>query len=174
MLSQLVRIGRDAETRYTQNGTAVTSFSAAYDVGFGDSKRTQWIKCAIFGKRGETSAQYLTKGSQIVIHAVDIAVNEYDKKDGSGKGFALECKVVEFDFAGGNQQQCQQPNNYQQQPQQQPQQRQPQQQQAQQSGGYTGNPNAPQTTQGYQEQMQQQNTHQQPQQGGGFDDDIPF
>ena len=48
MFSKLVRIGRDAEMKQTQSGSAMCRFSAAYDVGFGDNKRTQWIDVALF------------------------------------------------------------------------------------------------------------------------------
>lgn len=41
------RLGRDVDTRYTTNGTPVASFTAANDVGFGDNKKTQWVKCTL-------------------------------------------------------------------------------------------------------------------------------
>jgi len=91
---ELVRIGKDAQTRYTQGGKAVTGFSAAYDNGWGDNKQTVWLDCSIWGERGEKVASSLTKGTQIVVEG-DIGTREHD-----GKTY-LTLKVSEFKFAGG-------------------------------------------------------------------------
>jgi len=98
MLTKLVRIGRDAEVKYLPKGTAVMTFPAVYDIGYGDKKRGQWIECVLFGDRCAKVAPYLTKGKQIVIYAEDVGIDEWDKKDGTGKGFKLGCKLVSFDF----------------------------------------------------------------------------
>src|SRR5690606_16192077 len=91
---ELVRIGRDAQTRYTQGGKAVTGFSVAYDNGWGDNKQTVWLDCSIWGERGEKVAASLTKGTQIVVEG-DIGTREHD-----GKTY-LTLKVSEFKCAGG-------------------------------------------------------------------------
>ena len=62
------RLGKDAELRTTQGGTKVAEFSIADEVGYGQNKKTQWLKCAMFGERAEKVAPYLTKGSLIEIH----------------------------------------------------------------------------------------------------------
>ena len=74
MLIELVYLGRDSELRYLQNGTPVLNFAAAYDVGFGDNKRAQWIECAMFGKKAESLASYLVKSRQIQIIARDVRI----------------------------------------------------------------------------------------------------
>jgi len=111
MLNKLVRIGKDAELRHLDNGTALVSFSAVYEIGYGQNKKAQWLDCAMFGDRANKVAQHLTKGKQIVIYADDVCINEWDKPDGS-KGFKLACKLVSFDFVsdgtGGQQQPPQQ------------------------------------------------------------------
>lgn len=76
---ELVRIGKDAVTRYTQGGKAVTGFSAAFDNGWGDHKQTVWLDCSIWGERGEKLAQYLTKGSLVLVEG-DIGTREHDGK----------------------------------------------------------------------------------------------
>ena len=43
MFIKLVRIGRDAELRYTPAGKTVCNVACAYDVGWGENKRTGWI-----------------------------------------------------------------------------------------------------------------------------------
>ena len=108
MFTKLVRIGRDAELKNTQSGTAVLKFPAVYDVGYGDNKEAQWLDVAMFGQRAEKLAQYFTKGNQIVIYADDLKVNVYQKNDGS-TGHSLQCKLVDFAFAGGSSQQQQRP-----------------------------------------------------------------
>ena len=76
---ELVRLGRDAEVRQTQAGKVVVGFSAAYDLGFGDRKKTEWLDCSAWGERFEKVAPYLLKGSQVVIEG-DIGTKEYEGK----------------------------------------------------------------------------------------------
>jgi single-strand DNA-binding protein len=73
------RIGKDAETRNTQQGDQVTSFTVAVDEGFGDKKRTIWFDCSLWGKRGEKLAGYLTKGSSVTVTG-DLSTREYEGK----------------------------------------------------------------------------------------------
>lgn len=160
MLSEFGRIGRDAELRYTQQGTAVCGVSVAYNYGRKDQngdRPTQWVEVVIWGKQAEALAQYLTKGKQIYFSVRDVRVEEFQKR-GGGQGSKLTGDLVDIKFAsdGGNQvsrqyQQPQQQQQYQQQPK-------PQQQQYQQQGN-----------------SQQQGQNQQ-QGHGDFDDliDIPF
>ena len=148
MLTKLVRIGRDAELRFTPANKPVINLACVYDIGWGENKKSQWIDVTIWGKQAESLAQYLLKGKQIVIYADDIELEEYQKNDGS-KGSKLKCRAINIDLTSGGQQQAQQPKQA------------PQQYQQQQ---------APQ--QNYQQQTQQ------PAQGNDFDnsfgDDIPF
>ena len=76
---ELVRIGKDAVTRFTHAGKAVTGFSAAFDNGWGDRKQTVWLDCSVWGERGEKLAQYLTKGSLVLVEG-DIGTREHDGK----------------------------------------------------------------------------------------------
>lgn len=76
---ELVRIGKDAQTRYTKAGKAVTSFSAAFDNGWGDNKQTIFLDVSGWGERYDKTAQYLTKGSQVVVTG-DIGTREYEGK----------------------------------------------------------------------------------------------
>lgn len=98
MLIELVTLGRDAELRYTPSGTPLLNFAAAYDVGFGNDKKTQWIDCTIFGKKAEALSNYLTKGKQVQISARDVCIETWQKQDGSGQGFKLACTVDDVKF----------------------------------------------------------------------------
>lgn len=63
------RLTRDAELKYTNNGSAVCHFSIA--TGSKRKKGDQWVDEASFwdvelwGKQGESLNQYLTKGKQV-------------------------------------------------------------------------------------------------------------
>lgn len=93
------RLGRDADQKYLPNGTSVTEFSVAVDVGFGENKSTLWPKCAIFGARGEKVAQYLVKGQQVAVSG-EIKMREWQNNDGETKT-SLEVRVSELDLIGG-------------------------------------------------------------------------
>jgi len=94
------RLARDCETRFTQSGMAICSFSVAVDYGYGDNKGTNWIRCSLFGKRAEGKLpQYLVKGTQVAISG-ELRVNEYTDKDGN-KRTSVECNADSLDLIGG-------------------------------------------------------------------------
>jgi len=72
-------IGKDAETRTTQNGELVTSWSVAVTERKGGDTRTIWFDCALWGKRGEALAPYLTKGGKCAVSG-DLSTREHDGK----------------------------------------------------------------------------------------------
>jgi single-strand DNA-binding protein len=92
------RLGRDGELRTTQSETKVLSFSVADDIGYGENKRTQWLDCALFGKRAEALAQYLTKGTIVEIVG-EPSIRTYEGKNGAGA--SLQVKVQEIKLHGG-------------------------------------------------------------------------
>jgi len=98
MFIKLIRIGRDAELRYTPNGKAVCNVVGAYDVGYGDKKRTQWIEGVLWEKRAEKLAEYLTRGQQAVVTFDDIEVETFE----GTKGFSAKLKgrVVDLQLCG--------------------------------------------------------------------------
>ena len=73
------RIGRDAETRKTQAGDSVTSFTLAADTRNGREKVTVWLRCSIWGKRGESLASYLLKGASVTVTG-SLSFSEYEGK----------------------------------------------------------------------------------------------
>lgn len=65
-------VGRDAEVRYTQNGTAVGGFSLATSESFNDrdgqrQERTEWHNVVVWGKQAEIAGQYVKKGKQLYV-----------------------------------------------------------------------------------------------------------
>lgn len=65
------RLTRDPELRYTPGGTAVTSFGLAtsrrYKQGEEMKEDTCFVDITVFGRQAETSSEYLTKGSPVLV-----------------------------------------------------------------------------------------------------------
>lgn len=91
-------LGKDAETRYTAGGEAIVNFSVAVKAGYGDKAITTWVRCSIFGKRGDAVAQYLTKG-QLVGVTGEAALRPWKDKDGVEKQ-SLEVRVNDLTLLG--------------------------------------------------------------------------
>ena len=95
------RIGKDCESRFTSSGDAVVSFTAAMDSGYGDKKVTTWLNCSMWGKRGESVAPYLLKGTQIAVSG-ELTNREYTDKEGN-KRYSLDVRVNDLTLIGGKQ-----------------------------------------------------------------------
>jgi single-strand DNA-binding protein len=89
-------VGKDAETRRTQSGDAVTSFSVAVEDRIPKEKGTIWFRCSLWGKRGESLAQYLTKGSKVAVSG-ELSIEVYEGKTN------LTVKVDQVTLLGGGQ-----------------------------------------------------------------------
>jgi single-strand DNA-binding protein len=95
MISAVVtgNIGKEAELR-DAGKDKVCSFSVASNSKVKGEKVTTWIRCSIWGSRGEKLAQYLTKGSRVAV-AGELSTREHD-----GKTY-IELRVNELDLMGG-------------------------------------------------------------------------
>lgn len=66
-------LGRDPETRYTQGGAPVTSFSVATSEAWKDKQtgqqqdRTEWHNVVCFARLAEIAGEYLKRGSKVYI-----------------------------------------------------------------------------------------------------------
>lgn len=171
MFTKLVRIGRDAQMKYLPSGTAILEMSVVYDIGYGDNKKSQWVKLAMFGARAEKLVAHFTKGKQIVATMDDVKSEAWISNGEAKSG--LSAKLVDFEFAGsGNQSNQQQaPAQQQRAPQMAPAYQAPvQQQMAPQQQSPVAQPQMQQQVQSYgaKPQTQPANNSQ------NFDDDIPF
>lgn len=93
------RLGRDAELKQgAEPSKSVCNFSVAEDIGYGDNKRTQWWRCALWGTRAEKIAQYLTKGTPVTVFG-NPELREFDKKDGT-RGSELNVRVTDVVMQG--------------------------------------------------------------------------
>lgn len=93
------RLAADAELRYTPGGDAVLSFRVASDIGFGERKTTNWFSCQVWGKRGETLKEYLTKGQQVTVYG-QLTLREWEDKEGT-KRLSPDVRVNELSLQGG-------------------------------------------------------------------------
>lgn len=100
-------IGGEAERRVTPKGDSVVSFSVAVKSGYGDKAVTTWARCSLWGKRGESLAEYLTKGALVGISG-EPTLREYKANDGT-TGKTLEVRVNDITLLGGKPAQAAQP-----------------------------------------------------------------
>ena len=91
-------VGNDAETRFTADGKAITSWSVAMQSGYGKSEKTNWVRCSMFGDRGEKLGKFLLKGTQVAVNG-ELSLNEYTNKAGENKA-TLECLVGNVTLMG--------------------------------------------------------------------------
>lgn len=96
------RIVADAEVRYTPSGDAICQFRMASDVGFGDKKTTNWFSCTIWGKRGESVAPYLVKGTPVTVYGT-LMMREWTNKEGI-KQLSPDIRIDEITMHGSREQ----------------------------------------------------------------------
>lgn len=90
------RLGRDPETKLTEQGTQITTFSVACN---NRDETTTWYNVSAFAKLGEICANYLTKGKQVFI-AGDLHIRQYEKKDGT-TGVSYDIRANNMQMLGG-------------------------------------------------------------------------
>jgi len=96
-------LGKDAEVKFLPNGSAVCEFSVAVKSGYGEREKTNWVRCAMFGKKAEGQLpQYLVKGTQVAVSG-ELELQEWEGQ--SGKGAALSVSVQNIDLIGSKPQQ---------------------------------------------------------------------
>lgn len=93
------RLYKDAEQRFTNDGTSIVTFTGAVDAGFGEKKTTSWIRFNLFGKRGESLSPYLKDKTQVCVSG-ELANRKWTDKDGQER-FSLEVRVNELTLVGG-------------------------------------------------------------------------
>lgn len=147
-LTDVGRVGRDAELRFTPNGDPLINLALACDYGRkgqDGKKPTQWVDLTIWGKQAEALTPYLVKGQQVQFIGDDAHIEIFKRSDGT-EGSKLVARAIVVKLVGSAPQSQGQ------------QQSQPQRQQA------------PRQQQNARQQPQQQA----PTDYDSFDDDIPF
>ena len=106
-------LGRDAEMRYTPQGTAVANFSVAVDDSYKDAsgeriKRTVWVRTSIWGKFAEAMTPYLIKGQKVLVegklvHDENGNPRTFTRNDGTpGAAFEVRASTVRLLGAGSS------------------------------------------------------------------------
>jgi single-strand DNA-binding protein len=96
-------LGRDAETKFTPSGAAVTKFSVATTRSWKDQQtnewkeETNWTNVVVW--RQENLANYLMKGKQVYVEG-RLQTRSYDDKDGK-KVYTTEVVADEVILLGG-------------------------------------------------------------------------
>jgi single-strand DNA-binding protein len=81
-------IGQEPEMRFSQNGTAVTTFSVAVNrtprsqqAQGGEEQPPDWYRVVCFGQLAEVADQYYSKGSKVYVEG-RLQINRFTGNDG--------------------------------------------------------------------------------------------
>lgn len=94
MLNKVLLIGNlgaDPETRYSQNGNAVTQFKVATSEKYKGEQKTEWHSVVCFGNTAEFVGKYLQKGAKVYVEG-KIQTDKFEK-DGQTKYYT---KIIAF------------------------------------------------------------------------------
>jgi single-strand DNA-binding protein len=97
-------LGRDPETRYTTDGSAVTNLNLATSETWKDKsgekqERTEWHRVVLFGRQAEVAGEYLKKGRSVYIEG-RLQTRKYTDKDGVEK-YSTEIVADRMQLLGG-------------------------------------------------------------------------
>jgi len=99
----LGHLGKDAETRFTPSGAAVTNFTVATNRRWKDQQTNEWKEETDWHNvvlwRAENLSNYLTKGKQVYVEG-RLRTRTYDDKDGN-KRYVTEVMADDVLLLGG-------------------------------------------------------------------------
>jgi single-strand DNA-binding protein len=99
-LNRIILIGRltqDPELKYTQNGTAVATFTLAVNRRF-KRDEADFIPIVVWNKPAENCASYLGKGSQVAVEG-RLQVRSYETQEGQRR-YVTEVVAENVEFLG--------------------------------------------------------------------------
>lgn len=76
------RLGADAQVKKTPSGKTYMEMAVAVTTGYGDYKKTLWIKVKQWGERVNNIANIFTKGA-LISACGEPSINKWDGKDGT-------------------------------------------------------------------------------------------
>ena len=98
-LEMIGNLTRDPESRTFQKGEndgKVCNFTVAASVGYGQYKRTEFVRVTAWNGLGKTCMEYLKKGSKVFVSGTPM-VNVYTNRDGNAAGnMELQLDDIEF------------------------------------------------------------------------------
>ncbi len=95
------RMGRDAETKYTNAGKMTVVFTLAVNRRRGETESTAWYRCTAFGRLAETldklaQSGALVKGREVYVSG-DFDPREYTANDGTQRvSYDVFCDKVQL------------------------------------------------------------------------------
>lgn len=98
-------LGADPETRYTSNGSAITTIKIATSESWKDKQtgeaqeRTEWHRVKFFGRLAEIAGEYLKKGRQVYIEG-SLRTDKYTDKEGIER-YTTDVIASEMQMLGG-------------------------------------------------------------------------
>lgn len=98
MINKVILIGRTANKpsiKEGKSGNKYCHFSLATNTGYGEKKQTDWHDITSFGKTAELCAQYIDKGSLIMIEG-RITYDKYEKDGKTTKTTRIIADNVTF------------------------------------------------------------------------------
>ncbi len=97
-------LGKDPESRFLQNGTAVANITVATSESWKDKQtgeqkeKTEWHTVVFFGRLAEIVGEYLKKGSQVYIEG-KLQTRKWQDKDGNDR-YSTEVNASEMQMLG--------------------------------------------------------------------------
>lgn len=86
-------LGRDAESKSTQDGTPLCTFSVGVSTGYGERKTTTWVDVTKWGKGADGLARILRKGSKVAVSG------EMSTREHNGKTY-IQCRADHVTILG--------------------------------------------------------------------------
>lgn len=99
------RLGQDPELKYTNTGTAVSTFSVATNDSYVDRSgsrvdTTEWHNVVVWGRLAEICSEYLGKGRQVYLEG-SLQTRSWEDSKGNKK-YRTEVKARDVVFLDGN------------------------------------------------------------------------
>lgn len=102
-ISIIGNLGKAPETKISDNGTLMASFSIASNTfrktSEGKEQKTDWFRVIAFGRQAETLAQYVKKGTSLAVQG-RLTFNPWVDRDGNPQAGA-DIILQEFQFLPG-------------------------------------------------------------------------
>ena len=102
-ISLMGNLGRTPETRVSDSGTLIATFSMASNsvrnTPDGPVKKTNWFRVTAFGKQAETLARYLRKGSRLCVQG-RLSFSPWLNRNGEPQ-VSADVLLQEFQFVPG-------------------------------------------------------------------------
>jgi single-strand DNA-binding protein len=99
MFQQVIIVGNltaNPECRYTGDGTPVTSFTVAVNKKWDGGEKVWFFKTSCWRRLAETTNQYLTKGSRVMVIG-EVSAEGWTDKEGNARA-SLELNAFQVKF----------------------------------------------------------------------------